>query len=153
MPSRGPDLCGRRSAVGAVAGSSRTPHLIGRRVALKNEPLPAAEHVLPIFPMCAFRIVEQEDIVVPGLHIRATVGGAPLAGVAAVTELGIVALATIGTGDFQHVLTACKSSCPTRIHRSRCRARIGQATDAGSRDVPRRARVCVRNTSRWPASP
>src|SRR5271163_4394295 len=153
MPARDPDLCGRRSGVGAVAGSSRTPHLIGRRVALENEPLPAAEHVLPIFPVCAFRIVEQEYVVAPSVYIRAAVGGALLGRIAAVTELGILALAAIGTGDFQHALTACKSSCQTRTHRIRCRARIGQATDAGSGDVPRHARGCVRSTSRPPASP
>ena len=85
-----------------VAGRAGGTDLIGRGIALQHQPLPAAQHMLPIFAMRTLGIVEQEDMVVPGLQIAGAIGGPRLAGVAAIAEFGVVALAAAGASDPEH---------------------------------------------------
>src|SRR5262245_34917476 len=60
--------------------------------------------MLPVLAMRALGIVEEEDMVVPGLQIPRAMGGPRLAGVPAIAELRVVALAAAGAGDPQHLL-------------------------------------------------
>ena len=82
--------------------SARRPDFVSRGVALEPEPLPTAEDVLPELAMRSFRVVEQEDVIVPSLEIAGSVRRPRLRGIAAVAELGVVALAAPGAGDPQH---------------------------------------------------
>src|SRR5215469_15462950 len=75
------DRCVRRSAGDektnvsrlALAARARRPDLVGRCISLQPEPLPAAQHMLPELAMRPLRVVEQEDIVVPALHVARAV--------------------------------------------------------------------------------
>ena len=100
-----------------LAREPGTANRVSRRVALQHQPLPAAEHVLPVLPVRALWVVEQEHVVVPGLTSPVRVGRARLGRIAAVTELGVVALAAVGAGYPEHGATACRSSCPGRTRR------------------------------------
>src|SRR5262245_17254481 len=91
--------CARRSAGDGRASASslglarrtRPPDLVGGGVALEHQPLAAAQHVLPELAMRPLWVVEQEDVVVPGLQIAGAVRRPRLRGVAAIAELRVVA--------------------------------------------------------------
>src|SRR5215813_5066358 len=117
LVSRG--RCVRRSAGDEKANVSRLAlaavrwaDLVGRRIALQPEPLPAAQHMLPELAMRPLRVVEQEDVLVPRLDVARSVRRPHLRCIAAVAEFRVVTLAAPGTGDSQHDSgpIACRSS-------------------------------------------
>src|SRR5262245_34941195 len=114
---------------------------MGQGVALDHQPGAAAAGVLPIFAVAALGIVADEDIVVPGIHVRGIAArGAPLGGIAEDGELLRQPLAAIGTVD-QHprILSA---GWAARRRRARRWWRRG-----GSGRADRRRRAC--GSGRW----
>src|SRR5580692_6735343 len=162
MSAAGRAQCARPRAADVAGGSRRGPRIGGepaaprgirRGVSLENQPLPAPEYVLLVFPMRPLGVVEQKHVVMPGANVAAAMRGPRLCRIAGVAKFGVVALTAIGADDFQHVFIACKSIVPIRIHRARCRARIDRARDGARADAPRHARSYGRSTSPWRASP
>src|ERR1700734_2748792 len=149
----------RSLAHGFVAREPAAADRIGGRIPLENEPLPAALNVLPKLAMGALRVVEEEQLIVPGLEVAAAVRRPHLGRIAAVAKLGVVARAAVRTGNSQHRLQprcrviACMSTARCRTHRSRCCARSGRAPDDVSADARSRERSCAPGTSPPPASP
>jgi hypothetical protein len=61
--------------------------------------LAATLHVLPIFQVCAFLVVEEENIVMPGVQVGGAVRRAELGSVPGIVELGVVTDAAVRAGD------------------------------------------------------
>ena len=72
------------------------------RVALNDEPLPAAVCVMPQFLVNALRVVAEIDVVEPRLHIGRPVRRAHLGGIARIGEFTVVARAAKGTVNPDH---------------------------------------------------
>src|SRR4051812_40730350 len=94
----------------------RLSDCVGRGVAVQDQPLPATENVLPVFPVRPLGIVKQEHEVVPDLAVRGAVRRPRPGGIATITEFGVVTLTAEWTRYSQHIATACTSNC-------RCRSR------------------------------
>src|SRR3546814_1772624 len=63
------------SFAGDLTRRQRGADLVRRRVAFENQPLPAAQHMLPELTMRTLRVVEEEDVIVPDLRVRRAMGG------------------------------------------------------------------------------
>ena len=73
-------------------------------VAFDDKPLPTTQDVLPEFAMQTRRIRSHINVAIPGLEVRIIVGRSRDGGVAAITELVMVAWAAVGTIDAKHEL-------------------------------------------------
>src|SRR3954452_15220291 len=102
-----------------LARHVRRSNSVGGGVAIHDQPLPAAENMLPVFPVRPLGVVEQGHEVVPDPEVGCAVRGPRLGGIATVTELRVVALTAEWTGYPQHTATACTSNCRCRSRRAR----------------------------------
>src|SRR3954466_15827281 len=119
-----------------LARHVRRSNSVGRGVAIQDEPLPAAENVLPVFPVRSLGVVKHEHEVVPGLAVGCAVRGPRLGGIATVTEFGVVALTAEWAGYSQHTVTACTSNYRCRSHRAHRLVQTGRGCNSGSTGAP-----------------
>src|SRR3954452_13026966 len=136
-----------------LARHVRRSNGVGCGVAIQDQPLPAAENMLPVFPVRPLGVVEQEHKVVPGPEVGCTVRGPRLGGIATVTEFGVVALAAEWTGYPQHTVTACTSNCRCRSRRAHRLVQTGRDCNSGSTGAPHLWPWCGRGTNprrEWP---